>query len=391
MSGENLMPWFQGDGAHYLYLAGQDQTASYGVDYFTTVSPYALGGVTAPVEARKTIPELYGTQYYDNPSLGFTASSESQNTYVYFPTGTNVHSGGATLDAYGAVGWVQSSDFAYASRDTLPDDFVVYRNASATKSWFLLDDEIVVLAAGVGDADRAVTTTLDTRIAAPGDAVAITGVRRDGKPWTGTGTVDPRWLRYAGGGVSLGYYFLRPSQVSVELQQVTRSRRVVRSSNPDTAVTKQVFGLTVAQPAGTSRSMAYALVPNATESALRSYQHGRIAVLSNTARMQAIQHLGLRLTGANTFTPGAHHLPGLTIDGPASVLLRRQSSTITVAISDPTTARDTITVNLRAQYLRPASPTPGVQVVRTVAGTRLTFATRHTYGRSLAVRLLPAW
>ncbi len=26
MSGENLMPWFQGDGAHYLYLAGQDQT-----------------------------------------------------------------------------------------------------------------------------------------------------------------------------------------------------------------------------------------------------------------------------------------------------------------------------------------------------------------------------
>ena len=26
MSGENLLPWFQGDGAHYLYLSGQDQT-----------------------------------------------------------------------------------------------------------------------------------------------------------------------------------------------------------------------------------------------------------------------------------------------------------------------------------------------------------------------------
>ena len=57
-------------------------------------------------------------------------------------------------------------------------------------------------------------------------------------------------MRYANGGVSLGYYFLQPSQVSVELQQVTRSRRVVRTANPDTAVTKQVFGLTVAQPAG---------------------------------------------------------------------------------------------------------------------------------------------
>ena len=64
--------------------------------------------MTAPVEARKTIPELYGTPYYDNPDhpLNFTSSSESQNTYVYFPTGTNEYSGGATLDGYGAAGWV---------------------------------------------------------------------------------------------------------------------------------------------------------------------------------------------------------------------------------------------------------------------------------------------
>ncbi|TDW89364.1 hyaluronate lyase [Kribbella pratensis] len=388
MSGENLMPWFQGDGAHYLYLAGQDQTQSFGVDYFTTVSPYALGGVTAPVETRKSIPELYGTAYYDNPPT-FTPSSEAQNTYVYFPVGTNEYSGGATLDAYGAVGWVQSDDFAYASRASLPDDFVVYQNASATKSWFLLDDEIVVLAAGVGDATRAVTTTLDTRIAGATDPVRITGVRRDGQTWTGTG--EPRWLRYANGAVSVGYYFLQPTELSADLRTVTRSRRVVRTSNPDTAVTKQVFALTVTQPAGTKRALAYALVPNATDSALKSYQHGRIATLSNTMKMQAIQHLGLRLTAVNTFTPGPHNLPGLSIDGPASLLIRRQSSSVQVAVSDPTTQRDSVTVNLRAQYLRPAAPVDGVQVTRTATGTRLTFTTRQTYGRSLAVNLLPAW
>lgn len=253
MSGENLLPWFQGDGAHYLYLAGEDQTKSFGIDYFTTVSPYALGGVTAPVETRRSVPELYGTAYYDNPPT-FTASSESQNTYIYFPTGTNVHSGGATLDAYGAVGWVQSDDFAYASRASLPDDFVVYKNASATKSWFLLDDEIVVLAAGVGDATRAVTTTLDTRIAGATDPVTITGVRRDGRPWTGPGQVSPRRLRYANSTASIGYHFLQPTQLSVDLQAVTRSRRVVRTSNPDTAITKQVFALTATQPAGTTHS-----------------------------------------------------------------------------------------------------------------------------------------
>ncbi|NIK55771.1 polysaccharide lyase family 8 super-sandwich domain-containing protein [Kribbella shirazensis] len=391
MSGENLMPWFQGDGAHYLYLAGQDQAQSFGIDYFTTVSPYALAGVTAPVETRKSIPELYGTAYYDNPALGFTASSESQNTYVYFPVGTNAYSGGATLDAYGAVGWVQSDDFAYASRDVLPDDFVVYKNASATKSWFLLDDEIVVLAAGVRDADRAVTTTLDTRIAGPSDPVTITGVRRDGQAWSGAGTVDPQWLRYTNGSVAVGYHFLQPTQLAVDLQSVTRSRRVVRTSNPDTAVTKQVFALTTSQPAGAARSLAYTLVPNATESVLRSYQHGRIRLLSNTTKLQAIEHLGLRLTTANTFTPGVHHLAGVAVDGPASLIIRRETGSVQVAVSDPTTQRDTITLHLQAQYLKPAAPVDGVRVTRTVTGTRLTFSTRHTYGRSLAIKLLPAW
>ncbi|MEU5778424.1 polysaccharide lyase family 8 super-sandwich domain-containing protein, partial [Streptomyces venezuelae] len=149
MSGENLMPWFQGDGAHYLYLSGQDQSRAYGVDYYTTVSPYGLAGVTAPVEQRRTVPELYGKPYYDNPGhpLAFTSSSESQNKYVYFPRGTNRYSGGAVLGEYGAAGMVQSGDVAYHDRALLPDDFVVYRAATATKSWFMFDDEIVVLAA----------------------------------------------------------------------------------------------------------------------------------------------------------------------------------------------------------------------------------------------------
>jgi hyaluronate lyase len=377
MSGENLLPWFQGDGAHYLYLSGQDQTQAFGIDYFTTVSPYALGGVTAPVETRKSVPELYGTAYYDNADAGFTASSESQNTYVYFPVGTNAHSGGATLDAYGAVGWVQSDDFAYASRKDLPDDFVVYKNASATKSWFLLDDEIVVLAAGVGDPTRAVTTTLDTRIAA---ATAPVNVSR-----------SSRWFRYTDGTVAVGYYLLQAADVSAQVETVTRSRRVVRTSNPDTAVTKQVFALTYNQPAGKKHSLAYVLVPNATESALKSYQHGRVVVLSNTVALQAIQHLGLRLTAANTFTRVLHHLPGLSVDGPASLLVQRQAAGVQVAVSDPTTQRDSITVNLWAQYLKAATPVDGVQVTRTAVGTRLTFSTRHTNGASLQVKLLPAW
>jgi hyaluronate lyase len=396
MSGENLMPWFQGDGAYYLYLSGQDQTQAFGVDYFATVSPYGLAGVTAPVEQRQTIPQLYGTPYYDNPDhpLNFTSSSESQNTYVYFPRGTNRHSGGATMGAYGATGLVQSSDVAYADKQAglLPDDFVVYQNVAATKSWFMLDDEIVVLAAGVSDpAGRPVTTTVDARTAEPSDLVTLSGALRDGSAWFGTGTGDLHWLRYANGsqGTAVGYVFLDHQQVTVTLEQVTRSRRVVRTSNPDTAVTRNVFGVSIDQSAGAApSSLAYALVPNAAESRLRSYSNGPLTVLANNPRVQAIKHTGLGLTAVNVFTQGRQEAAGLSIDGPASVILQtRPGHLTTVALSDPTMDRGWVSVVVRGRTLSKVSADDGVRVNQVAGGTKLDFDTHQTYGRSLRVTL----
>ncbi|MFG3259003.1 polysaccharide lyase family 8 super-sandwich domain-containing protein [Streptomyces sp. NPDC048172] len=407
MSGENLMPWFQGDGAHHLYLAGQDQTEAFGADHYVTVSPYGLAGVTAPVERRQTIPELYGKPYYDNPDhpLHFTASSESQNTYVYFPRGTHPHSGGAVLDAYGAAALVQSDDVPYAHRERLPDDFTVYRNATATKSWFLLDDEIVVLAADVGDpAGRPVTTTVDARAAAPGDEIRLSGARADGGPWTGTGTARLRWLRWADATrhTAVGYVFLRgpgpegaPPPVTVSLESVTRSRRTVRTANPDTAATRRVFGATFHQKANARpRSLAYALVPGATERALRAYgEHGErsgdgpLTVLANSRRLQAVRHSRLGLTAVNSFTAGPHRLPGLRLDGPASVLVREEGKRLALAASDPTTGRDTLTVLLRGRRLTPVTADKGVEVRTAPGGTLVTFPVRHAYGRSYTATL----
>ncbi|MBX6356049.1 MAG: silent information regulator protein Sir2 [Micromonosporaceae bacterium] len=394
MNGENLMPWFQGDGAHYLYLSGQDQTQAFGIDYYTTVSPYRLAGVTAPVETRHTIPELYGLFWYENPELGFTSSSESQNTYVYFPCGTNGYSGGATLGPYGAAGLVQSNDAAYAAKQAgqLPDDFVVYRNADATKSWFMLDDEIVVLAAGVGDsAGRAVTTTIDTRIAGPTDAVTASGALRDGTAWSGTGTGKLAWLRYANASqaTAVGYVFLDTPPVTVALDTVTRSRRVVRTSNPDTAVTKKVFAAIVEQAAGAPHtSMAYALVPNASEAQLRGYARGPLSVLANTTRLQAVKHARLGLVAANTFCDGVHHAEQLVVDGPASVILRHgPHGTVSVAVSDPTMNRDAISVTVRGRPRAVVTADEGVAVRQVPGGTRIDVTTRHAYGRSFTATL----
>ncbi|GAA4094492.1 polysaccharide lyase family 8 super-sandwich domain-containing protein [Nonomuraea soli] len=385
MSGENLMPWFQGEGAYYLYLAGEDQREVFGVDYYTTVSPYRLAGVTAPVEERRTVPELYGRLWYDNPGhpLNFTSSSESQNAYVYFPRGGHAFSGGATLDAYGVAGMVQSDDAAYLARGILPADFVTYRNAAATKSWFMLDDEIVVLAAGVdGQGGRQAVTTIDSRIAAPSDPVTLTGELWDGGAWQ-PGTSEQRWLRYANGArrTSVGYAFLSRGTVTAGLETVTRSRRTVRTANPDTSVTKAVF-----TASSGAASLAYALVPNASEAALGAYAGGPLTVLANDRDIQAIKHTGLGIVAANVFTSGPRHAERLLVDGPASVLMKTGERT-RIALSDPTMKQDRVSVVLLGRARRLVEADDGVSVRRVPGGTLIQVETRHAYGRSFAATL----
>lgn len=395
MNGENLMPWFQGEGAFHLYLSGEDQSQVFGVDYYTTVSPYRLAGITAPVEERRTIPELYGGRFwYENPGhpLNFTSSSESQNTYVYFPRAENTFSGGATLGAYGVAGMVQSDDVAYTAKHAgiLPDDFVAYQNARATKSWFMLDDEIVVLAAGVsGQGGRDAVTTVDSRIAALGDAVAVSGEGWDGGAWQTGDTRPPRWLRYANATrrTAIGYAFLTRQPVTAGLETVTRSRRVVRTSNPDTAVTKNVFTASVTHPAaGGLSAFAYALVPNATEATLRRYPRGPLTVLANTRDVQAIKHEGLGIIAANVFTDGPRHAGRLLIDGPASVMVQSGRRTV-VALSDPTMKRDRVSVVVQGAPLRVEAADEGVTVRRVPGGTLIQATTHHAHGRTFTATL----
>ncbi|MBB4909571.1 polysaccharide lyase family 8 super-sandwich domain-containing protein [Actinophytocola algeriensis] len=361
MNGENLMPWFQGDGAHYLYLSGQDQSDSFGVDYYTTVSPYRLSGVTTLPEERQTVPDLYGRFWYENPAAGFTSSSSLQNKYVYFPCGTNEFSGGATLGAYGVAGMVLSDDVPYVDKQAglLPDDFVAYPNARATKSWFLFDDEVVVLAAGVSpDA----VTTVDSRIAAADDDVVVTGSRE--------------WLRWANrtSGASVGYVFLS-GRPEVEQAVVTRSQRVVRVSNPDTAVTKRVVSVVV------RGTCAFALVPNASEGAVRTSAR----VVANTPAVQAVSHRGL--VGVNAFGGGWQRAGWVSVHGPGSVLVRRSPDrTVTVAVSDPTMGQESVSVVLRGAF-RVVSADEGVEVRRVAGGTLVRVRTWRAYGRTFSAVL----
>lgn len=71
-----------------------------------------------------------------------------------------------------------------------------------------------------------------------------------------------------------------------------------------------------------------------------------------------------------------------------SVIAQAQPDrTATVAVSDPTMDRDSISVVVHGRRLSKVSAHDGVQVNQVAGGTRLDFPTRQTYGRSLMVNL----
>ena len=352
MSGENLTPWFHGDGAHQLYLAGVDQTKAFGVDEQVVVSPYRRPGTSAPVETRKTVPQAYGKPFYDNPEAGFTSSSVSQNEYVYFPLGTNSHSGGAHLDRFALASLELSDDAAReaAQRGKLPADFVTYANARGRRSWFMLDDEIVVLSSGITDPrGRTVVSTVDARMALTEEQVEVAGGTSAGQ----VGVGDHEALEWAhwhntGNGTQVGYRFLGATDAHLRLGPVTGALNDVRTPNPATSITRQVFELGCTTPAGRTDAHAWMLLPGATRDQTRATRP--VSVLANSTVAQAIAHTGLGLTMATIWDRRAHHVGDLKIKGAGSVIVHDDGDLVRVAISNPEFDSATIQVELSGQF-----------------------------------------
>ncbi len=391
MSGENLKPWFQGDGAYYLYLSGDDQTTAYGAAYYALVPPTRLAGVTAPMEERSSIPALYGKQFYDNPAAGFTSSSVSQNTYVYFPKSTDSWSGGTSLGSYGIAGLRLSSDVTWRDKQAglLPADLVAYQGTKGVKTCVMLGDKIVVLTAGVVDPQgRAVSTTVDARRSATSATVDLIGMRRDGVATSGAVDAMPmRWLRWtdAARTASVGYVFLDDHPVSAEVATTSASLQSVRSGNPNTTVTAKLAWVGyVTAPSTRPDSMAYVIVPGA--SADLDDVPTRLEVVENHADVQAVTDRSLGLTGANFFAADGGRAGRIRADAPATVLLQENPDrTVTLSVSDPSQKATSLRVEIHVPWLSVVSADQGAAAAVGKTSTVVTYDVAGAFGRTFTV------
>ena len=327
INGGNLQGWFTGDGMTYLYLGNTE--SQFSSDFWPTVDEYHLPGTTVEQNVHAN-------------SAG-EASTTSQNWV-----------GGAQVaHSYGVAG------MSLASWNT---------TLTGRKSWFMFDDEIVCLGAGINCSgpsevdttveDRRLGTFLSANFWVNGTRVPpVIG-------WTSNLT-SAVWCALDGVG---GYYFPGgATNLQATFVANTGSWSAINSGDSTTAYTDNYLKLWYnAGIKPVNASYAYVLLPTFTETSVSNYAaNPDIIVLTNTVNVEAVRKPVLGVIAANFWTNGNSSADLISVNNKSSVITLETSNSLSVGIADPTqTNQGAILVTLNRAAASTRSADPGVTVLQ---------------------------
>lgn len=189
---QNLRGWYQGEGMTYLYT---NDLAQFSNQYWATIYKQRLAGTTVDIQGLNA--GQYAGKYSDTDWVGGTS------------IGGNAANGEASL--YGAAGMDLKNQAG---------------TLTGKKSWFMFDDEIVALGAGItGTGSTRIDTIVDNRMILPdaGNSFTVNGTELDltlGLPQV---QQQVKWAHLQGNvsGSDIGYYF--PNTPNVTMLKETRT------------------------------------------------------------------------------------------------------------------------------------------------------------------------
>ena len=340
---ENLRGWFTGDGM--LTFHNRD-LSQFERDFWPTVDPHHLPGVTNPTAAR--------------------ADASGERKY----TGQD-WVGGADIAGFGSAGM---------RLNTWTGDL------TARKSWFFLDEEVVCLGSDItGSATSAVHTTIENRrLSDSADEALVI----DGAPapptlgWQETRT-NPSWIALEGTG---GIWFPQPLALNLRREARTGTWNAINRGYSSTPVTRNYLTAWIdhgTQPAGAQ--YAYVLLPDADAAATSSYAASPgVEILANNSTIQAVRDQSSGVTAAHFWDTTGGVAGVIACDGPAAIVTRRSGPSLEIAVADPTWKRNTpLRVTLAGTAGLPLAADPAVTVLGTSPDIVLSIATAGSRGRSI--------
>jgi len=327
INGGNLHGWFTGDGMTYLYL-GNSET-QFSSDFWPTVDPYHLPGTTAEQNTHAN------------------SAGEAQTTSQNWVGGAQV------AHTYGVAG------MSLASWNT---------SLTGRKAWFMLDNEIVCLGAGItcGGPSEVDTTVEDRRLGNPATAnFWVNGTKITPVMGWSSNLTSAAYCALDGVG---GYYFPGgATNLQATFVANTGSWSQINNGDSGTSDTDDYLKLWYnAGIAPANSSYAYVLLPNFSETSVSNYAaNPDIIVLTNTVNVQAVRKPLIGVVAANFWTNGNSSADLISVNGKCSVITLETSNSISVGLADPThTNQGSILLTLNRPAASVRSADAGVTVVQ---------------------------
>lgn len=237
------------------------------------------------------------------------------------------------------------SDSLYAVMAYAHEDEIDGALTEAKKSWFLFDNEIVCLGAGIKSASTfPINTTIEQSLLID----KVTAMKDNSETILDKGdhSGNISWIYHNG----MGYIFPQGVKLNVSNKSKEGVWKHINNSQPEKPEKKDVFCLYLDHGVKPQdASYAYILVPNQKSATdVKSYKIDNIEIVSNTGKIQAVVHNGLGICQIVFFEAGkfTHNDVEVEVDKPCTVMLKKasKSSKASLHIADPAQTRSTINV-----------------------------------------------
>jgi hyaluronate lyase len=348
INGENYHGWFTGYGMNYLYTT--NDPTQFSDNYWPTIDPYHLPGTTV-----------------DLPLLANSANAGKTNAQYWV--------GGCSLsNAFGVTGM------------SLAD---VGGSLVGKKSWFMFDDEVVCLGAGISDngVTNVHTTVENRRLNSAGNNLFIVnGNAMPGSLGWSSNLTQVSWCALANCG---GYYFPGGANLSALRQARTGAWSDINVGGSGTAYTRNYLALIWdhgVKPV--NAGYAYVLLPNYTTAAVSQYAtNPQVTIVTNSPAVQAVREISLGILAANFWTNDSQSVDILTATAPCSVMTCEAGGALEVDVSDPTwTNTGSLALTCNRTCTGVLSADPGVTVVQTNPILKLSVNVNGAHGKTFQAR-----
>ena len=385
MNDENRFGWHQNNGMTYIY----DEDNQYTENYWNTVNPLRLPGTTV-------VPVNIGTGKPDGSGFAQGGDFCSKESWV----------GGTSIGNYGVSGM----SFSGETQGIAGDAPVSYApDLKGKKSWFMFDDEMVCLGAGITNKNMElpVETTIENKklrkdgsnqLLVNGEKTEIPVKEANVKELvertadvSGTSFEQVNWAHLEGNqSVGTGYYFPEENtEIQVRRGQTTGSWKDVGTFEGESTENYLEMWVDHGQNPENA-SYSYVLLPETSAEETENYaQAPKVTILENSSEVQAVRHETLKITGINFWQEQGGSVDGITSDKAASVMLQEtEHGTVKVSVSDPTMKnKGNIQLTFEEEIADSIQLDENVTCEKTENGAVLTFAMAGTNGAASMAEL----